>query len=127
MGHLLDTWGTEFSQVGERLTSPKRKKNKGVQKYSWPLLLGHAVVIETGKCGRRRCNDRERHDVRVLVQHHFSLVIRPQEREQPRIERRLGALARLVLAQGNGAADDRGLKLDLRILLQEGAGEQCLL
>src|SRR5262249_33985725 len=64
MGHLLDTWVAEFSQVGERLTSPKRKKNNGVQKYSWPCLLGHAVVIETGKCGRRRCNDRERHDKR---------------------------------------------------------------
>jgi len=61
--------------------------------------------------------------IRALVQLHLSLVKRPQQRKQPRTERPPGAVARLVLAQGNGAAHDLGLLPDLRVLLQERAGE----
>jgi hypothetical protein len=61
--------------------------------------------------------------LRALVQLHFPFVKRPQQRKQPRIERPLGAVARLGLAQSN--TPPIGLQLDLRVLLQERAGEDA--
>ncbi len=106
----IDCYPTEIKYVGTSIFARRRED-------------GQYILVPPQKIERNR----DKASAVRLVQLHLSLVIRPQQWKQPRIERRLGAVARLVLAQGNGAAHDLGLELDLRVLLQERAGEERLL
>src|SRR5262245_60529048 len=62
----------------------------------------------------------------ALRQPDLALVIGPQQREQPRIERALGAVLRFLRRERDGAAHDFGLQLNLRVLLEKRAGEERL-
>src|SRR5579872_1960841 len=61
-----------------------------------------------------------------LLESDLPLVIGPQQRKEPRIERACGAIPGFLLRQRNGAAHDLGLELDLGVFLKKRAGEKRL-